>query len=40
MTFVDRATRCVVGWTVDWQVSDEKLQEVLDETLPARWGSV
>jgi IS1 family transposase len=34
---VDRTTRCVLGWAVDWQVSDENLQEVLDETLPARW---
>jgi len=37
MTRVDRATRCVLGWTVDWQVSDENLHEVLDDTLPARW---
>lgn len=37
MTFVDRATRCVVNWAVDWQVSDEKLQDVLDDSLPARW---
>lgn len=37
MTFVDRATRCIVGWAVVWQVSDENLQEVLDNTQPARW---
>jgi len=37
MTFVDRTTRCVLGWTVDWQVSDENLQEVLDDTPPGHW---
>lgn len=37
MTFVDRTTRCVLGWAVDWQVSDQNLQEVLDDTPPAYW---
>ena len=37
MTFVDRATRCVLGWAVDWHVSDENLQDVLDDTLPSHW---
>ena len=37
MTLVDRATHCILNWAVAWQVSDENLQEVLDNTLPARW---
>jgi IS1 family transposase len=37
MTLVDRTTRCVLNWAVDWQVSDENLQQVLDESLPAHW---
>jgi IS1 family transposase len=37
MTFMDRKTRCILNWTVAWQVSDENLLEVLDNTLPARW---
>jgi insertion element IS1 protein InsB len=34
---VDRTTHCILNWAVAWQVSDEPLQDVLDETLPARW---
>jgi insertion element IS1 protein InsB len=37
VTFVDRATRCILGWTVSRFVSDELLQEVLDGLPPARW---
>lgn len=37
LTFVDRATRCILNWAVDGQVSDETLQEGLDESPPARW---
>ena len=37
MTFVDRATHCVLNWAVAWQVSDENLQQMLDDTLPAHW---
>lgn len=36
VTLVDRATRCVVGWTVSWAVSDKVLQDTLDTTLQAR----
>jgi hypothetical protein len=34
ITFVDRATRCIIGWAVSFFVSDELLQDTLDE-LPA-----
>ena len=34
---MDRATRCILGWEVSRFVSDELLQESLDELLPARW---
>jgi hypothetical protein len=31
MTFVDRATRCVVGWRVSFHVSDDLLQGLADD---------
>src|SRR5690348_420249 len=37
ITFVDRATRCIVRWEVNWAVSDEELQELLDGAPPAQW---
>ena len=37
MTFVDRATRCIVGWRVAYQVSDDLLQAVADDAPQAYW---
>jgi IS1 family transposase len=37
VTFVDRATRCIVNCTVAWGVSDELLQALLDDTPEAHW---
>jgi insertion element IS1 protein InsB len=37
MTFVDRATRCIVGWRVEYQVNDELLQAVADDAPQADW---
>jgi IS1 family transposase len=37
MTFVDRATRCIVGWRVAYQVTDDLLQTLADEAPQARW---
>ena len=31
MTFVDRATHCIVGWRVAPHVSDDLLQELADD---------
>ena len=30
MTMVDRATRCITGWTVVWERSETALQQLLD----------
>src|SRR5690349_17538943 len=37
MTFVDRTTHCILNWAVDWHVTDENLQDILDGTVTARW---
>lgn len=37
MTYVDRATRCIINWAVSFERSDEALQDLLDDTQPARW---
>ena len=37
MTFVDRATRCVVGWRVELHVNDDLLQGLADEAPQAHW---
>jgi insertion element IS1 protein InsB len=37
MTFVDRATRCIVGWRVAFQVSDDLLQALADDAPQAHW---
>jgi len=34
---VDRATHCILAWAVVWHVTDENLQVLLDDTLPAHW---
>jgi IS1 family transposase len=35
--FVDRATRCIVGWIVSFYVSDDLLQELVDDAPQAHW---
>jgi insertion element IS1 protein InsB len=37
MTFVDRATRCIVGWRVAFYVSDDLLQVLADDAPQAHW---
>lgn len=37
MTFVDRVTRCIVGWRVALQVNDDLLQALADEAHQAHW---
>jgi len=37
MTFVDRATRCIVGWRVALQVEEGILQALADEAPQAHW---
>ena len=37
MTFVDGATRCIVGWRVAFRVSDDLLQSLADDTPQAHW---
>ena len=37
MTFVDRTTRCIVGWTVAGQVDEEVVQGALDSAPQADW---
>ena len=37
MTFVDRPTRCIVGWRIAYQVTDDLLQAVADDAPQARW---
>jgi IS1 family transposase len=37
VTYIDRATRCIMNWTVTFERSDEVLQDLLDDTQPARW---
>ena len=37
MTFVDRTTRCIVGWTVAQQVDEEVVQGTLDSVPQADW---
>ena len=37
MTFVDRATRCIVGWRVAFYVSDDLLQALADDAPQAHW---
>lgn len=32
MTAVDRDSRCIVGWAVVWERSEEALQEILDSS--------
>ncbi len=37
MTFVDRHIRCIVGYVVTCQVSDEVIQLCIDDLSQARW---
>lgn len=37
MTIVDRATRCIMGWAVDFCADEEVVQGALDPVPPARW---
>ena len=36
MTNVDRATRCIVGWDVVWERTEEALQAMLDDSPQAK----
>jgi insertion element IS1 protein InsB len=36
MTNVDRATRCIVGWDVVWERTEESLQALLDSSPQAK----
>lgn len=37
VTFVDRATRCILGWAVALQVDEEAVQGALDDVPQAHW---
>lgn len=37
MTFVDRATRCILSWAVAFQADEDLVQDALDHVPSARW---
>ncbi len=37
ITLVDRATRCILGWSLVWERTKEAIQLVLDEAPKAKW---
>lgn len=37
MTFVDRATRCVVNWSVCWEPNGDLVDQMLAESSRGRW---
>ena len=37
MTLVDRRTSCILGWVVDWERSEEILQQMLDKAPQAAY---
>ena len=37
MTFVDRATRCFLGWSVCWEATAREVERLLATTRRGRW---
>jgi len=37
VTFVDRTTRCILSWAVDFQVDEDVVQGALDRVPSAQW---
>jgi len=37
VTLVDRQTRCILGWSVVWERTQQALQHMVDEARKAKW---
>jgi insertion element IS1 protein InsB len=37
VTFVDRATRCILGWSVCWEANGDLVDRMLTESPRGRW---
>src|SRR5829696_5069327 len=37
LTLVDRTTRCLLGWAVVWERTQEAIQQLVDEAPKAKW---
>jgi transposase InsO family protein len=37
LTLLDRKTRCLLGWAVVWERTQEAIQQMIDEAPKAKW---